>query len=407
MRQHGKQWQKMRPRYAMALGVCFIASLFAVTAESSWGGEWGYAGPVTLTNEEGKIVFQEVKAGETIRHRFEWAGEEDDANLDGASVVFSCDCLSLEGIGTGKEKGSGWVDVTWSPTSPVDADYDVSFEKGGETMKRFEFHGTAEEEWRERDWDVYPEEEEEVALAGNPHGVIWADLRGEAAFLQGHVPGATPMTPSEAEGAPFLRKGCVMLMDAGGQPQEVEHVCQVMRRRGAENVKVWYGGMNAWVRHGGAVEGDGPHRENRLTLREAQQVESYGDWLVVLLGGDGPELGAGTGWVNGWRDGEELRSMLDHVMEKVEKIRGRDVLCLLLMTEDGRGYAAAEEILKDYSAYVFFLEGGRKAWAEWKTMLETAATGGDVEVVVSGSTGNGGCGSCAEKRAKMAHGGLK
>lgn len=407
MRKLGQQVRKTNHRHAMDFWLCCSVGLFVLAVAHSWGGEWGYAGPLTETDEAGNVFFRGVKAGETVRHRFEWLGKENKAALDGASVVFSCDCLSLEGIGTGKKKGDGWADVAWRPTTPGQADYDVFFEKGGEIVKRLVFHGEAEDGWWERDWDVYVENEAEDKLLENPRGAIWVDLRGEEAFLQGHVPGATPMSATEAEGAPFLRKGHVVLMDAGGQPQEVERVCQMMRKRGAEDVKVWYGGMNAWVRRGGAVEGNGPYRQNRLTMREAQRVEFYGDWMAVSLGGAGPELGPGTGWVNGWCDGEELKGLLDEVTRKAEIIRGRETLCLLLMTEDGRGYAGVEAMLKDYPAYVYYLEGGRKVWEEWQRMLATTATGGDVLVVTSSSAGSGGCGPCAEKRAKMAHGGQK
>ena len=374
----------------------------AALAGCLWGngleskaGERGYAGWTEGEDESGRVVIRGVKAGETALHRFQWKSGK---SLEGMTVDTSCECVSVAGVG--REGKTNWADVAWTPTGSGFGIYTVSFDPGGKgTNTVLEFEGDAEEGWASRDWGLYATVEEEEALLENPLSAIWVDLRDEEAFRRGHVPGAMLMSSAEAGVSPFLKRGRVVLVDAGGNPQLLERTCARLRESGAEDVKAWYGGMNAWIRHGGDVEGLGPRVENRLTVREAQRVDRYGDWLVVDAGGAGSELGTGTGWVSGWADEGELRSMLDEIVARAGQVRGTEALSVLLMTEDGVGYVAMDQALQEYPAYVYFLEGGKKAWNDWRTMMDKVAKGGKVEVVTSGTAS--GCSSCAAKRAKM------
>ena len=312
----------------------------------------------------------------------------------------SCECIRILSHPAVVADGeTGAVEVLFVPDKAGKVDYRIYVETSSWTNSRVEYAiqgvvTAAPLARADRDWPLYLWTEEAGKIVEEPQSAVLVDVRGAEAYGRVRIPGSLQIPSYAVKTKDFLKGRRVVLVDDGHGSRALEEECRRLRERGFPQASIWYGGLNAWRRRGGELEGDGS-AVDRLPPDALHDIALSTDWLVVAA--EGPPLGQLAESIAIPFDPskkEEFVSALNAAIAARPQAGS-----VLLLTDAGGDYRAFGEIAGRIDAFVFFLEGGRAAWDAHAKMMGAVRRGPAVVVRKTAAAGGarvrpGGCGGC-------------
>ena len=180
------------------------------------------------------------------------------------SVTPSCECIGILAWTTNVAAGAtGAVDVLFVPDKAGVVDYRVYVKPASPELPEIEYaiQGTvtaAPPARFERDMALYVGPEEAQALVQEPSRAVWVDVRRPEVYARAHISGSLQMPLYAVKTKTFLRERPVVLMDEGFGSRVLEKETRFLREQGFSGLSIWYGGLNAWQRLGGSLDGEDP-----------------------------------------------------------------------------------------------------------------------------------------------------
>ncbi|GAB6907708.1 hypothetical protein DESC_10072 [Desulfosarcina cetonica] len=195
--------------------------------------------------------------------------------------------------------------------------------------------------------------------------VLVIDVRRAADFEALHMAGAINVPLHFVKTKPYLKSSPVVLVDHGLAYHRLAPVCRELKNRGVD-ARLLDGGMNAWRRLGGPMVGDLVRQMNydRISAADFFQEKNYAHRIVCDISAIRSPAA------------EQLMPYALHLplsgdLVNLDKIRKYKTETLLVVSEDGNGYADAGHLLTRAGfECVFFLDGGVNAY---RTYLEGLA----------------------------------
>jgi rhodanese-related sulfurtransferase len=193
--------------------------------------------------------------------------------------------------------------------------------------------------------------------------VVLVDVRPQPDFEAVHVPGSLNVPLFAVKTKLFLRDRSVVLIDAGHGARAVGEACCRLREAGFRSARVLSGGLNAWRRNGGRLQGaaQAVRQLDMLAPAEFLRMRSDADFVVVDVGAD-PNT-------------EALRRLPECIWvpfdarpsefgEQIESLAGgvNGFSTVVVCSDDAEDYARIRPALdKAPDMPVFYLSGGLRA----------------------------------------------
>ena len=250
----------------------------------------------------------------------------------------------------------------------------------------------------EKEWLLSPRE----VLAGPRDQTFFLDVRSAEEFSRAHAPRAMNLPLFSLKSRIEMRSRRVVLFGDGATPESLLAEVLVLRAHGFEHVAVLNGGIAAWVRAGGAVEGTmkSATRLSSVTAAKFDRSNATNPWLCVAVGTVKrkeleliPMLQAA--------DVSELEKILEKSVWPVSG--GLPFRPVLIIVADPRIQARIESRFGGNQAQqLFYLDGGRGALATYHAEQVALARHTDQTFVADSVASrpasrpvvSGRCGSC-------------
>jgi rhodanese-related sulfurtransferase len=322
--------------------------------------------------------------------------------MDVASATPSCDCIQILRWPTNVAAGAtGVVEVLFSPDKVGEVDYRVYIQTSDPDQPDIEYaiQGvvTAGSRSRaDRNWTLYLGTPEAEQALREPGGVVWVDVRSPEAYARIRIPGSLQIPLYAVKTKGFLNGRQVVLVDEGYGSLVLEEECRKLRETGFSNVSIWYGGLNAWKRRDGRLEGEGGRDVSHIPPIALHDIAYSTDWLVVSVGAGMTNPTAGSVAIP--FDAAKPEAFVSALNAAIEA--RPQVASVLIVTNTGKEYGTMAAAVNEIDAFVFFLEGGWTAWAENRQMMEALQHSHTAVVRNTSKSGSGaivrpgGCGGC-------------
>lgn len=346
-----------------------------------------------------------MKAGETWRQAL--VVENTNATpLLITNILLSCDCLTVEKRTDRIEPGGrGEIEVTLKPPVAGTLEYELAAQtSAGE--RRWVLRATVAAAPRSRVRDLYVAWDELRRRWERGETYTLVDVRLAEAFDAAHVPGALNIPRSAVRMKNFLRETPVVLVDDGWGDPVLEDECVRLRKAGFASVHILHGGVNAWFKAGGALEG----REaaapavDKLDGQSFLAARGYDDWIIVAADEDE--------WPNmreqlpecvrlSCRAGEE-EAFSKEIAKRVKQLD--KPARVLVLTRAGQDYPRLDQVLHGrVDAVFFYLEHGWLGLGRamdvqtlvWQGATTRRTTG---RTTVTGGDAPKPCGSCGGRK---------
>ena len=316
------------------------------------------------------------------------------------SATPSCDCIRVLRFPAQVEAGAtGVVEVLFVPDKAGEVDYRVYVRTAVTNQPEIEFAiqgvvaAAPPRAKADRDWALYLATEEAQQIIRHPDAAVIVDVRNPTASAR--IPDALQMPLHAMKTKGFLKNRPVVLVDEGYGSSALEEECRKLRGMGFSNLSIWYGGLNAWQRRGGRLEGGETSDFNRIPPVALHDIAFSTDWLVVAADGEATNHLAGA--IPVIFDASRKEGFVS-ALEAALAERPQ-VTAVLIVTKTGADYGAIAETAGTINALVFYLEGGWDAWTAHRQMMEAIQQSRTVVVQHAGGGGvvrPGGCGGCSK-----------
>lgn len=298
------------------------------------------------------------------------------ARMEIVRATPSCDGIQVVDWSREVEAGgTGVVEIVFAPdrAGEVDCRVQVWTSSMDRPEREFAIQGLVEAAPSVpsgRDGGLYLGAEEVRRVLADPGSATWVDVRGEEAAGQSRIPGALQMPLYAVKTKPYLKTGKVVLVDEGWGGRQLEAECRELRAAGFADVGIWPGGLNAWRRRGGAVEGSGAAGLDRVPPSALEEIAGAEDWLTVSIGGDVRGLAHAVAVPLDPARPVDFADALRKALEERPQVAS-----VLIIAEDTRDYGLAAEAVAGLDASVFYLEGGWGAWEEQRRFTDAIRRG--------------------------------
>ncbi|BBO84892.1 hypothetical protein DSCO28_54580 [Desulfosarcina ovata subsp. sediminis] len=204
-----------------------------------------------------------------------------------------------------------------------------------------------------------------IQRIGKGERILLIDVRPESDFKALHIAGAVHVPLHFVKTKPYLKDSPVVLVAQGLADRRLVPVCRELRKKGID-AQFLDGGMNAWRHAHGPMVGDRVRQMeyDRISAADFFREKNYADRIVCDISAIRSPAA------------EQLMPYALHLplsgdSVNLDKIRKYKTETLLVVSEDGRGYAdAGHHLLRAGFERVFFLESGVNAY---RTYLEGLA----------------------------------
>ncbi|THB74618.1 MAG: rhodanese-like domain-containing protein [Gammaproteobacteria bacterium] len=128
-------------------------------------------------------------------------------------------------------------------------------------------------------------------FASQSKQLIKIDIRPSEQFEKFHITGSINLNPFELKGKNYLKAKQLVIIDSGYRFDQVESLAEDLKSKGFKSVKILDGGLTAWTRYGGRVDGDiiEARKVNRISAQEYEIQQKYRGWLPLVLRNTKPE----------------------------------------------------------------------------------------------------------------------
>jgi rhodanese-related sulfurtransferase len=206
--------------------------------------------------------------------------------------------------------------------------------------------------------------------------LLLVDIRPATAFEKLRIPGSLNFPLFAIKTKTFLKKYDLVLVDEGYRYARIEAECRQLRKAGFR-LRILNGGLSAWDRNGGALEGDDFARKalNRLSPLDFYPEKDCGNWIVLDVSErEHPEsasLFPRFVSIPYARDDAAFAARYERLL-KIEM--NTPCLRILLTDERGEHYGRLERVIRT-TAFpdVFFLEGGREGYRKFGEGINASA----------------------------------
>ncbi len=296
-------------------------------------------------------VIYEVEPVAVGEHRREILHYDNPAGgvLNITGVDSSCDCVTVFAFQHRVEQqGAGWIDIEIAPDETGDYAYECTLRSGAtRQVLRCVVYVTVPEKRVE---DVPPRYLAAASLmdAALPFRIV--DTRSSRAYADAHIPESLNIPPFSLRTKGFLKANPLVLVDDGWGRPATERLCRELSQQGFLDVRILFGGLNAWCSAGGTLAGSRPVPEvfTRMNATEFMTTRDR-EWLVVDACSAPDD------------DAELLFPGILKPAEVSERVAASESVGMrvLVVTQEGRHEGVLVEKLRACpGAVVFFLEGG-------------------------------------------------
>lgn len=207
----------------------------------------------------------------------------------------------------------------------------------------------------DRSWFVDVGAARALAKAG---GVVFVDVRTAAKFSAAHIPRSLNLPAFALKARAAWRQQSLVLVDEGFAPDAMFALVAELRAIGFASVRVLDGGLPAWIRGDGAVEGTSTSAlvAAHVTAAEFARAASTAEWRVFDLSEASRETIPGIVAV---ARPEDLVAALG---AETRDAAGRVTPSVLVIAPDDATHARVEALAAMRpAARIYFLAGGRAA----------------------------------------------
>jgi rhodanese-related sulfurtransferase len=222
-----------------------------------------------------------------------------------------------------------------------------------------------------------------VALAAKG-GLLVVDTRTESEFERYRIPGSMNIPLAFVKTKQFLRGQAFVLANDGQASAALEETCEALREAGFKQAAVLRGGLSAWKKAKGTLEGDllAQRELDRMRPEEYAEEGAYADWLVASVA-DVPaqeltRFFPKAAPLPNAKDDARFASDLDTAIAKRTR-KGVELKVLVVDDDGSRIEKLQSRLLPQLAGQVFFLEGGlagyRRFWSEQAAIWTALARG--------------------------------
>lgn len=131
-------------------------------------------------------------------------------------------------------------------------------------------------------------------LAAELEKVVLIDIRHPDEFSRIHIPGSINIKPFAIKANARFKKEKVVLIDHGYRPITMQLYLNQLNENGFNKVWILDGGITAWIRQGGKVDGN-QFQQTPKTVRSFDIIPqlSHDGWLVIALTNDSNNIDGG------------------------------------------------------------------------------------------------------------------
>lgn len=195
--------------------------------------------------------------------------------------------------------------------------------------------------------------------------VVLVDLRGKDDFNRFRIPGSINSPAFAIKKKPLLESKPLVLANEGYSYIHVERECKILRGAGF-TVSILDGGLNAWRRIGGPIEGEVfPQDElNKIPPQAFFEEKNYKHWIVIDISqSNAHDLIPGVVSIPYSKDSESFVSEINKVMRENKN----DPFCsILVASKKGDSYDEIEILLRNMEPKnIFFLIGGIEGYEDF------------------------------------------
>jgi rhodanese-related sulfurtransferase len=190
--------------------------------------------------------------------------------------------------------------------------------------------------------------------------LLLIDVRRAADFKALHIAGAIHVPLHFVKTKPYLKSSPVVLVERGLADHRLAPVCRELRTMGVD-ARLLDGGMNAWCHAGGPIVGDVVRQMayNRISAADFFHEKDYARRIVC-------DVSAGLS--------EASRQLMPYAVHLPltdnpalgAQIKSNAPDAILVVSEDGSGYAHADKVLARAGIHrVFYLDGGVNSYRRY------------------------------------------
>jgi rhodanese-related sulfurtransferase len=219
--------------------------------------------------------------------------------------------------------------------------------------------------------------------------MVLVDVRNEPAFKAVHIPGALHIPLYSVRTKQFLRNKTIVLVNEGYGRSALEMACEELERSGFKSVSILRGGLNAWRRAGGPLDGQ-PRaivHTAHMSPQAFHEARCMNDWVIIdadTIPSDDLDLLLPPHRKVPFVEADP--SYADRISALVEKNdRSSPVL---ILTSDGQRYEDIEQSLEAVDADIFYLEDGVEGYVRF---LKKSTKMRNRKTKTVGSKGCAGC----------------
>lgn len=190
-------------------------------------------------------------------------------------------------------------------------------------------------------------------------GLTLVDIRGAEAFDTLHVPGSLNIDASAIKVKGYLMARRLILIDAGHSYTLTDRACVELTERGFD-VHAVAGGLAAWRRHGGSLEGDkvAASRLGSMSPQDFFAERRYANWKVVYLGAAPPRDLPGMESLLPLSPRHPVEALAEQLRTLLRERHGDALAAVVLVTQDGSVSQQHVSVLDDHETPGFVLDGG-------------------------------------------------
>ena len=128
-------------------------------------------------------------------------------------------------------------------------------------------------------------------FASKSKKLIKVDIRPLEQFEKYHITGSINLNPFELKGKNYLKAKQLVIIDSGYRFDQLENLVEDLKSKGFKSVKILDGGITAWTRYGGRVDGDliEAKKVNHISAQEYEIQQKYSGWLPLVIRNTGPQ----------------------------------------------------------------------------------------------------------------------
>ena len=231
-------------------------------------------------------------------------------------------------------------------------------------------------------------------LLAKPEAVV-VDLRLPVQFAQARLPRSLNLQAFALKSHKEWKNRTLILVDEGHAPAELMAEVAALRAAGFGDVRALAGGVAAWARQGGPLEGtaDLPVQIAQITPAQFTRSQAAGRWRVIEIAPDAAAAYPGAEVV---ADRKALEPLLGHLPSPPP---GALPQRTLVIAPDMETYAHIEKRFGSFdTAGLYYLQGGSRALRQFRSLQKAIAAGpaptATTHTRTTAPAARSGCGVC-------------